>query len=64
MYLLSTINQFERDYKLCRKRKYDMLLLHNIFSLLELEGKLSAKNKPHKLTGNYKGFGECHIKPD
>jgi mRNA interferase YafQ len=22
------------------------------------------KNKPHKLTGKYKGFWECHIKPD
>jgi mRNA interferase YafQ len=22
------------------------------------------KNKPHKLTGNYKGFWERHIRPD
>jgi mRNA interferase YafQ len=43
MYQLSTTNQFEKDYKLCKKRNYDMLLLHTIFSLLELDGKLPAK---------------------
>ena len=64
MYQLSSTNQFEKDYKLCKKRKYDMQLLHHIFSALEINGSLPAKNKMHKLTGNYKGFWECHIKPD
>lgn len=64
MYQLSTTNQFEKDYKLCKKRNYDMELLNRIFSVLELNGNLPAKNKPHKLTGKYKGFWECHIKPD
>lgn len=64
MYQLSTTNQFEKDYKLCTKRKYDMQLLHSIFSILEITGSLPPKNKPHKLAGNYKGFWECHIKSD
>jgi mRNA interferase YafQ len=64
MYQLSTTNQFEKDYKLCKRRNYDMQLLHNIFLTLEVNGNLPSKNKPHKLTGNYKGFWECHIKPD
>ncbi|MGC4129045.1 MAG: type II toxin-antitoxin system YafQ family toxin [Bergeyella sp.] len=27
-------------------------------------GTLPAKYKPHKLSGNYAGCWECHIKPD
>ena len=64
MYQLSTTKQFEKDYKLCKKRQYDMQILHNIFSALEINGSLPSKYKTHKLTGNYKGFWECHIKPD
>ena len=26
--------------------------------------KLSEKHKDHELTGNWKGFRECHIEPD
>ena len=64
MYLLSTTNQFEKDYKLCKKRGCDMELLNSIFLQLEDKGKLPSKYKQHKLTGNYKGFWECHIQPD
>jgi mRNA interferase YafQ len=64
MYSLNTTNQFEKDYKLCKKRGYKMELLNSIFLLLEEKGSLPAKYKPHKLTGNYKGFWECHIQPD
>ncbi len=41
-----------------------MELINSIFLFLEKDGRLSAKYKPHKLTGNYKGFWECHIQPD
>lgn len=64
MYRLSTTRQFEKDYKLCKKRRYKLDLLHNIISQLEKSGHLPVHFKPHKLTGNYKGFWECHILPD
>jgi mRNA interferase YafQ len=64
MYSLATTNQFEKDYKLCRKRGYKMELINSIFLLLEEHGFLPSKFKPHKLTGNYKGGWECHIQPD
>lgn len=41
-----------------------MELLNSIFLLLEEKGTLPVKFKPHKLTGNYKGFWECHVQPD
>jgi mRNA interferase YafQ len=41
-----------------------MNLLNELFLALEKTGTVPAKNKPHKLTGNYKGFWECRIQPD
>lgn len=41
-----------------------MTLINTIILQLEKAGTVPAKNKPHKLTGNYKGFKECHIQPD
>lgn len=32
--------------------------------MLKETGKLPAQYKPHKLSGNYAGLWECHIKPD
>jgi len=64
MYSLSTTKQFEKDYKLCNKRGFKIALLHTIFELLEKDGTIPLKYKPHRLTGNYKGFWECHIQPD
>ena len=64
MYQLTTARQFERDYKLCKRRGYKMDLLNELFLQLQNTGTVPAKNKPHKLSGNYKGFCECHIQPD
>lgn len=64
MYKLTTSKQFEKDYKLCKKRGYRMNLINTIFLELERSGSVPGKNKPHKLTGNYNGFKECHIQPD
>ena len=41
-----------------------MHLLDEVITLLVEKGSLPQKNKPHKLTGNFKGFWECHIQPD
>jgi len=41
-----------------------MRLLDEVVTQLVEKGSLAPKNKPHKLTGNYKGFWECHIQPD
>lgn len=64
MHTLVTTNQFEKDYKLCLKRGYKLILLNSLIEQLESKGTVSSKYKPHKLTGNYKGFWECHIRPD
>ena len=35
-----------------------------LVALCELKGDLPSKFKPHKLTGPYNGFWECHIQND
>jgi len=41
-----------------------MQLLDEVVTRLVTSGVLPQKNKPHKLTGSYKGFWECHIQPN
>ena len=64
MLTLHTTSQFRKDYKLAKKRGYNLSLLKEVLNTL-LEGKtLDAKYHDHALTGNYLGFRECHILPD
>jgi len=64
MYKIYTTNRFEKDLKLCKKRNYNLNLLKEVLDLLQLEGKLPIKYKPHKLSGDFDGCWECHIKSD
>lgn len=64
MYNIEYTGSFKRDYKLAIKRGYKEPLIQNIIILLANGTPLSAKNKTHKLTGDYKDCWECHIQPD
>ena len=64
MLTLTTTTQFRKDYKLAKKRGYDISLLENILQQLLDCKPLEEKHRDHALTGNYLGFRECHIQPD
>lgn len=53
---------FRKDVELCKKRGYDMELMKTAIRLLERDGCLPASYRPHKLSGNYAGSWECHLK--
>ena len=55
---------FRKDTELCKKRGYDMQLLREAIHLLETNGGLPASYRPHKLSGNYEGTWEAHLKGD
>jgi len=57
-------NTFKKDLKRIKKRGKDIEKLKSIVKTLALKNPLPRKNKNHQLTGNYKGFHECHIEPD
>ena len=57
-------NQLKKDYKLIKKRGYNIEKLKEVINLLVQDKRLPVKYREHYLTGNYKGFKECHIGPD
>ena len=64
MYQVKFTNKFKKSYKLMKKRGYDMKLLESIIDTLRQRKKLEAKHRNHALTGDFRGYHECHIKPD
>jgi mRNA interferase YafQ len=64
MLTLKTTAQFRKDYKLLKKRGYNMDLLEEVLQALLEEKPLAEKHRDHALVGNYTGFRECHILPD
>ena len=57
-------NQFKKDLKSAHKRGLNLDLLNRVVDLLASQQPLPAKYRDHELTGDYKGFRECHIQPD
>jgi mRNA interferase YafQ len=57
-------NQFKRDVKKAKKQVKDCSKLKEVTDLLIEEKALAERYKDHPLAGNYKGYRECHIKPD
>lgn len=64
MYEVHMTKAFRKDVDRCKKRGYDMQLLSIAIHLLEKDGCLPASYKPHKLSGDYAGSWEAHIKGD
>jgi mRNA interferase YafQ len=67
MFEIVTSNKFLKDLKFLKKRSIkDFQSLQQIITVLADEGHLGLdkKHRPHKLSGEYKGYWECHVKPD
>lgn len=63
-YKIIATKRFQKDVKRCIRRNLPMERLKEAICLLETNGKLPPKYKPHKLSGLYEGKWECHIMPD
>lgn len=50
--------------RLAKRRGLDISLLEDIVERLLHKIPLEARNRDHALSGNYKGYRECHIQPD
>ena len=60
-------SQFKKDYKRVKKDPNYKDLTSIIDPVLELlinDESLAFNFRVHKLVGKYKGFEECHLKPD
>lgn len=63
-YSLVLSGKFKKSLKLARKRGLNIDLLDAVVEKLLHGIPLEEKNKDHALSGNYKGYRECHIQPD
>ncbi len=62
MYIFKPTSRFKRQYK--KLSQNDRQSAKVIIDKLLNDESLEPKHKDHKLTGQYEGFRECHIKPD
>ena len=64
MFEINYSGKFKRDYRLMKKRGYDMKLVRDVVDLLRAGIPLDDKYHDHQLTADYTGSRECHIRPD
>lgn len=63
--IIETTSRFKRDYK--RELKTDPNLPEKLLAVIELlasDADLPERLSDHALQGEWKGFRDCHIKPD
>lgn len=64
MYKVTFTGQFNKDVKKAIKRGYNLDELKQAVKILAAGESLPPKYRDHNLSGNYKGYHECHISPD
>ena len=64
MKTLKITTQFKKDLKRYKNRPKVIEKLESILGLLQNELPIHEENKPHPLTGNYRGHMECHVDND
>ena len=57
-------SKFKHDYKLAMKRNLDIELIDDAIRILASGLPLPESYNDHVLTGNWKGYRECHVQPD
>lgn len=55
-------NGFLKDWKKLKKKRYDKSELDEIVDILVNDKYIPARYHDHALSGNYKGYRECHIR--
>jgi len=64
MLKLSFTNQYLKDLELMKRRNLPKSELDYVIKLLIEQKPLPPKHKDHPLKGNFKGYRECHIRPN
>ena len=56
--------QFRKDSKKILKQGKDLSLIVKVIDTLQAKKPLPKQNCDHELTGNWKGYRECHVQSD
>lgn len=57
-------SQFKKDLKKIKNNPHKIQNLKQVLLNLEENGVVPSEYYPHKLTGNYSGYMECHVEND
>jgi len=55
---------FDRDRKRLQKRGKDLDRLRDVIEAIRQRGGLEARHQAHPLSGEWKGWWDCHVEPD
>lgn len=64
MNVLKLTSQFKKDLKRYKHKPEVIDKLENILQLLVNDVTIPNENRPHALTGKYRGYMECHVEGD
>lgn len=64
MKILKLTSQFKKDLKRYKHKTEVINKLETILKNLAQGSPVPEENRPHLLTGNYKGYMECHVEND
>lgn len=63
-YEIDYSTKFKKDYKIIKKRGYNISLLRKTIEILANGQELPTEYKDHALKGKFSGYRECHITSD
>jgi mRNA interferase YafQ len=63
-YTIKLTGSFRKDLKLDKRRGLSLSDLYTVVGMLEKDEPLPANLRNHLLSGDYKGYWECHINPN
>jgi mRNA interferase YafQ len=64
-YQIARSQRFKRSYKrISRSRRFNEATFITVVEQLAAGKKLDRRYRDHSLTGNFKGYRECHLAPD
>ena len=63
-YRIKQTSAFKRDLKRMIRQGHDLSELAHVVDTLAAGKKLDEKYVDHPLSNNWKGFRDCHIRPD
>ena len=61
---LRTTSRFEKDLKRVKRRGKDLEKLWAVLEILVAGNEFHPRHRPHRLSGQWSNFWECHIEPD
>jgi mRNA interferase YafQ len=56
--------KFRKDFKKYRNRPSKVEKIYTVLDILKEGNELPKEYRPHMLTGDYRGYMECHIESD